>query len=420
MKIRAGVLLVIFLLVYVTVWAYNEHEVILPDLPGQIALVGRDYNIHILQPGAPTTALTQDAAPGRRYQWPTWSTDGRVAYFCCDTTARAEVFVSSDSMGPGRLLYTADNARTVYAYWSPQHCPQNPDCRSLAVLLENHSAASLNLLLIRDDEEITAETVASGAPLFYSWSPAGTQMAMHRGSSIVEVFDLPDGTTDTLTTNSGIFRAPAWSPVDDRVLYGVVGQQAGQTDMIIQAHDTFQTLLPGIEGAISFSWSPDGNHIAYRSATAEQTGRLQILDPISGQIVARSGDTGVLAFFWSPDSEYIAYLTLSTPPGTFNLALSQEQDFMQNIEGLAWSVLHLRAGTEYRYSTFVPTSEMLYLLLFFDQFNQSHRLWSPDSSHILYSELADGLPVVSILDVSKTDSVPLTIASGVFAVWSFE
>ena len=84
-------------------------------------------------------------------------------------------------------------------------------------------------------------------------------------------------------------------------------------------------------------------------------------------------------------------------------------------------MLDVATGANRRLASFLPTSDMIYLLTYFDQFSQSHRVWSPDSQNLVYGELtADRQPVVTILSTSGTDSVPLTIAEGQIGVWSYE
>jgi hypothetical protein len=64
---------------------------------------------------------------------------------------------------------------------------------------------------------------------------------------------------------------------------------------------------------------------------------------------------------------------------------------------------------------------MFYLLAFFDQFSQSHRIWSPDSRYIVYSETADGgESLVKILDTLAEPFVPFTVAEGEFGTWSYQ
>ena len=60
------------------------------DLSGKIAIIGTDYNIYTyLADTNEQIQLTQDASADQRYQFPTWSTDGRLAYFCCEASQNA-------------------------------------------------------------------------------------------------------------------------------------------------------------------------------------------------------------------------------------------------------------------------------------------------------------------------------------------
>jgi TolB protein len=290
---------------------------------------------------------------------------------------------------------------------------------------------NLRIDLIRDyrDSSDDAQTIAAGSPFYYNWNPAGTQLVFHRNNRRVDVYDVStqEILTDTQQTSSGTFQAPAWSPVDDRILAGTPGDEARKTNLTITAGNTSQNLLSNLAGNISFLWSPDGNYVAYRAISEGNFGALFVIDAISGEIVSRSSTSDVIAFFWSPDSRQIAYITFATPVGSFDARTSplrQTIDFVQNTEGLAWATLNIETGLNRSYSSFFPTSEVVYLLLYFDQFAVSHRVWSPDSHYIVYSEVttlgSQQQPVINILDVRQANSVPLTIARGVFAVWSMK
>lgn len=400
----------------------QEGEDILPTLPGSIAYIGTDYNVYsLLLETNNLVQLTGDGSGIQPYLWPTWSTDGRLAYFLSIATEgrlATEVYVSSDGISPGNLLYDGAGTIFTYAYWSPQNCTEGENCRNLAVLLS--TAEGLGVQLVTDSTDgASSQLIGRGGPFYYSWSPDGNQMLWQRNSQRIDIYDVNRSRIiDTLPQQPGIFAAPAWSPVDDRLLFGSLNQESQSTDLVIVANGEANTLAPQLDGVIYFGWSPDGDKVAYTS----QQGPLTIVDAVTGEPIARSSVSGTLAFFWSPDSKHIAYITLATPPGSINTkqSTSQKQLFQQEAIGIAWSVMDIEDTTTRRYGSFVPTREMVYLLAYFDQFSQSHRIWSPDSRYLLYSEMtANGRPSINILDTSRSNIVPFSVAEGYIGVWSF-
>ena len=400
----------------------QDENLILPTLPGRIAYISTDYNVYSLHPETNSRAqLTNDGSRAQPYVWPTWSTDGRLAYFLSIATAQeltTEVYVSSDGSTIGDLLYEGDGTRFNYAYWSPQDCNEGERCRDLAVLLSG--VDGLGVQLVRDSEEgSTNQLIGRGGPFYYSWSPDGNRMLWQRNNQRMDIFDVSSNDIiDTLSQQPGIFPAPAWSPIDDRLLFGVLAEGSQTTDLVIVANGETTTLVSNLEGIVYFEWSPDGNKIAYTN----NRGALTVLDAIAGETIVQSTVSGVLSFFWSPDSEHVAYVTLATPPGSINAKTPTEQErvFYQEATGIAWSVLDVEGGETRRYGSFIPTEEMLYLLFYFDQFSQSHRLWSPDSRYLLYSETTpDNRASINILDTTQSNVVPFSVALGYIGVWSF-
>lgn len=389
-----------------------------PFIPGKIAYVGSDFNVYTLS-GETRTALTDDAGLDgdrvRYYQFPTWATDGRLAYFEGEITAQrqitTEVFVSADGLTPGASVYVGADENFTYAYWSPSACGAN--CFDLAVLLGSGQQSGFLVNVIRDAVDAPSVTqVGTGAPFYYSWSPDGQRMVWQRNNRQIDIYDVTTNEIDrTLDVAPGEFFAPAWSPVDDRVLFGVAGD-AG-TDLAVEANGELETLAEGLAGPIRFAWSPDGNLIAYKDAE----NALVVIDAITGERIAASDTADVVAFFWAPNSQRIAYVTLPSDTGSFS-AKPSAQDTQLPV--LSWAILDVGSGAVRRYGEFTPTSDELYVLSFYDQFGQSHRIWSPDSRHLVYSELnADGVPQIMLLD-TESNFVPLSVAEGFVAVWSFE
>lgn len=427
------VLLALFLLNSVMViLAQNDNPIL--ELPGKIAYIGEDRNVYTLALHSQDPfALTDDATQQRRYQWPTWSDDGRLAYFCCEPNARGsvmDVFVSADGESAGEQIYSGESETFTYAYWAPSNCADGETCRDLGVLVSQLVAGTFSVELIRDGVGTTYESgetqrVGLAAPFYFSWSPDGTHMLLQRFNSRFELYDVASEEREQLPEVVGSIQAPAWSPVDDRLLIGVRNPDGETTDLVIVANNEPVILVQNLPGLVSYSWSPNGDYIAYRAAAANGVSSVYVVDSVTGERIAQSAVEQVFAFFWAPNSKMVAYATLDSTGGSFSAENMPDTVFVsspaqQQNNGLSWGVVDISTGTNRIYGAFQPTTEMIYLLNFFDQFAQSHQVWSPDSTHVVYSEVTpEGNGVISILDMTRPDTVPLFIANGVIGIWSY-
>lgn len=410
--------------------AYQETGTHVLNVPGRIAYVGEDHNIYSLRlHDGELTALTNDATAARHYQWPMWSVDDRLVYFCCDpafsNTFDVAAYVSDDGIGPGRVEFSSNFEVFTYAYWSPRNLGTDETSRELALLLNQYPSRGFVVRLINSgDDTQDSQLLGSGAPFYFSWSPDGSRMLWQRNNRRLDVYSFETDETTSVGLLPGAFQAPAWSPVDDRLLVAVLSGDLRGTNLSVITQDSTQVLRSDLTGLISFSWSPDGNYVAYRTIVDNRLSALSILDAITGEVVATTRAEGAIAFFWSPNSRYIAYITPGVAPGTFSTRPSGNNMMVgsaqQQNPGLAWSVIDVASGNTRRYGNFMPTTEMIYLLTFFDQFAQSHRVWSPDSRYVVFGEvIPDNTPAISILDMTRTDAVPFFIADGVIGFWSY-
>ncbi len=396
-----------------------------PPIPGRIAVIGSDYNVYTLDPqSGEQTALTDDAAVSNRgvhiYESPVWSVGGELAFFGTSANAvgvKTDILISPDGTAPAVSAATLPDLTITYASWSPQNC--SDACRDLAVLLSGSSSFTVDLLHAGKGGYTVTET-EMGAPFYFSWSPDGTQMLWQRDSASLDIFDTAESITTTLPQSPGAMFAPAWSPVDNRLLFAI--QNGDGSDLVISSEGNLQTLAANQANPVLFAWSPDGSQIAY----IDRLGPLIVLDAVSGEEVSRSPNSVVQAFFWSPDSSHIAYVTSGAPlEGSFNAsapsAIKIAAPMPQDAKSLAWSVFDVANSTVRRFGSFVPTREEFYMISFFDQFAQSHRIWSPDSRYLVYSEMTpDQGAVVSLLDTTQDIAVPLVVTEGVIGVWSFD
>ena len=124
------------------------------------------------------------------------------------------------------------------------------------------------------------------------------------------------------------------------------------------------------------------------------------------------------AFWWSPDSSRLAIVENSQ---VIDLAF-------------VWSVLNLETGVTKRLITLILTDDFLFVQAFFDQYAESHNIWSPDSTRIVVTGSLpgpgrDAQPVstanqtgtlgsqVWVLDATGVKA-PFSIGRGTIASWS--
>jgi TolB protein len=396
--------------------------------PYMLAIVGADGNLTLYDAaGQNPRAITTDAQDEvRLYHWPTWSTDGRLAYFGVSADAanpyRLGVFVIRDPQQSlvATTAYTALDEVFTYAYWSPGACSVG-DCRDLALLFTPPSGAGLALRLIRDaGGQFSHQVAGRAAPFYFSFSPDGSRMIWHRFGSRLEVYEVEtQKVVETLTDVPGQFPAPMWSPVDDQFLMAAQGSELSRSDLIVAQGAARRTLADELEGTVSFAWSPDAKHVAYMHGA----GKVVVIDAQTGQLLAKAPHSNIVAMFWSPQNDQVAYLRLNRDlpglqaryrPNGVTAGASLQQPT------LTWFTLNIATGQATALADFFPSRDMVYYLNFYDQFSRSHRLWSPDGRYLTYGAVdSDGKSRVMIADVTAPGS-PQSVSLGTLGVWSWQ
>lgn len=397
--------------------------------PGQLAYIGRDGNIYLTDAGlSQKTALTSDAtAPpegeGRSYHRISWSPDGRLAFAAVNRSINAvssQIYVTAGATAPPQLVAENDENFVIYLHWSPTPCPGQPDCRQLAFLIEKdrvEASGDIGLHLLEIDGDVVAnQLLGLGRPFFFSWHPAGREMVWHTGgarrfneAAQLTRFDMDTGQTEKSPLVPGLFLAPAWSPAGDGWL-GVLAEDNVDQLHLVGVNPPPQHLDDTIDNQFAFIWSPDGRQVAYairKSSDDPAFDPIHLLDVKTGQS-RRITDRNfrIVAFFWSPDGEKLAYLQQPTA----------------NADWLQWRVFNLRTGIDRGFAVFVPGYQMLYVLGSFNQYAQSHRLWSADSRYLVYADRDKALVQrVWLVDTqSDNGAQSIFVDEGTFGVWSWE
>jgi hypothetical protein len=394
------------------------------DLSGNLIIYDAD--------GTNPFPLTTDA-DGRTkvYQMPTWSTDGRLAFFGVSVeradpySLRMFVVEEVQAGAPYQVAYSSQEEILTYAYWAPEDCPTG-NCRDLALLYTPPDRNMLGVRLIRDsDGTFEVIEVARGAPFYYSFAPDGKRMLWHRFGRRLELYDVASNRVEmTLPDLSGSFQAPMWSPVagDERLLFAVQSASDPElSDLVIAEGDARLTLLSDQAAPLAFAWNADGTQVAVTSAF----GALQVLDALSGTVVASSQIGQTVAHFWSPQGDKIAFLSLRRPAATRSTSFSgngHSADDLQQAEQLqlTWYILEVGTGAEYPLDSFTPTREMIYFLNFFEQFARSHSFWSPDGRYLAYGALLVERSTAEVRIVAAEESGAVRkVGDGVIGVWSW-
>jgi TolB protein len=398
---------------------------------GRLALVGPDHNLYALDPATgDMKALTDDAvvkASGASlvYGAPTWAPQtGQLAFtrtrISAEGAHQVDLMVSPAQPGQAGAVFSDSSQTPFYLYWSP-------DGRTLSFLASG-ADGSLSVYLRRMGE--SAQLLDRGQPYYWVWSQDAATLLAHVGGSAA---DNPGGARLTFFQGQPMlgqalelapadFQAPDISPDGGRLL--VASQTSNGTDVLdiwdMKAGGERQ--LFALDGPVGFGWSPAGGSIAYLTlpGTGQETfgslGWMDMSDPNRPKQIADVA-SHVAGFFWSPQGDRLAYIVPElVSPG------SQQQVANRRQSGhlvLNLYVIAANGRTGVKVASFVPTDDFLSVLPFFDQYERSTTIWSPDGGQLVYTASGDnGPPGVFVVDAAG-GTPARRVADGSLAVWSW-
>jgi TolB protein len=201
---------------------------------------------------------------------------------------------------------------------------------------------------------------------------------------------------------------------------GETGQVGQDGLLVLDQEGNLKKVLAEVAGPVAFCWSPDGKRVAYITAgdasSPEATKSLVVIDPRDPETSRTSIEDSVVAFFWSPNGERIAYfvpsLVLPTESPETGPSPSGPELFFNVF------VLEVNSGKSLPVASFKPTENFLNFISYFDQYQRSATIWSPDSRNLVVAaSRTDGGPGLFIVEASG-NLQPRYLAEGVMATWS--
>ena len=407
---------------------------------GLIAYVGSDGNIYTMdQGGGNIVAITEDAQGAtqddpilRVYQHPTWAPNSeRLAFFSVEVDtldASQKAVVYSSTIGPDpevTEIYSTRSEIPFYSYWAP-----NSD--ELGFLSFNQAGSTMLLNLVNQDAD--HRVLDAAQPYYWNWAPEGQRVAIHAGSpqtaslERISFLDLAaDGQVleSVLDLQAASFQAPAWSPSGEWLLLAI--EEEGERSMVlVDRFGSVHRRLLDFDEAIAFGFSPDGQKIAAlvgpQAPNGLLTGSLHVFELDGPEEAYVSEEDNIMSFFWAPNSNDLAYFQLEIvdpnqqQEGDEDTNQQQQQPLLVvNMQAYAHNTGETRSLT----SNFLPTERFLNVLTFFNQYQHSATIWSPDSQNLVFSAQTQEAPIILVISASGSLE-PRVISNGVLAFWSWD
>jgi Tol biopolymer transport system component len=397
---------------------------------GLIAYIGVDGNMYVSdQGGGNISKLTNDAIVSTSqsgefhfYELPTWSRDGNQLAFVgtsgINSDATAKLFTADMATDKTHEIYSSTTEFPIYLYWSPD----NANVSFISTSVSGQSLILQSAPAGGGDRTI----IDSGSPYYWSWAPDGHTLITHSGGSSTSTapehlafIQLKDSgiIEDGLDTVPASFQAPAWSPDGSHIV--LTRLEDGKKEIILtNGAGTYEKTLGSIKLNTAFGWSNDNKDVAFidgiQAMNAGAIGELNVVNIETDEKISVAEN--VVSFYWSPNGEKLAYFVpgLSDTSGNNSSGSTTPQLLLQ------LNMLDVKSGESRELFTYQPTDQFKNTLPYFDQYQQSNTIWSPDNNNLVLSFLdQDGKPGIAVVAASG-QLQPRMLAQGYLAFWSWK
>jgi TolB protein len=370
---------------------------------GSLAVIAADGRSAVLEPGDPN------------YAFPAWSPDGtRLAAIrnLADGTAIVvydPVAALDGGSADPHTIFRSSTIRPFYLSWTP-------DGREVSYLATDPTGLALRVApadaTTPTDGTETTSLVRVGDPFYFDWI-AANELVAHVGTgeeAFLGEIDRAGGATGPAIERPAAFRSPAVSHDGRYRAFARVGPDG--SEVVVQERDGGAERSMPVFAMSAMAFDPVGDTIAALGADRPvfanlelPLGPVRLLDPASGDSRPLI-DGAVISFWWSPDGRTIAALRAQPVEGGSEGQNEVRLLFVDVASGDTISEAVVQPGQLY----------VEQLLVYFDQYALSHRLWAPDGSSFLMPQRdADGATRIVAFFPDGRDPIAF---DGLIGFWS--
>jgi Tol biopolymer transport system component len=401
---------------------------------GSIAYIGANGDLYLSQGrGSDPQRITGDARTTVGldqalilYTEPTWSPDGRqLAYIRTELKPDSQVEYRLD-------IFHLENFITSTVFMSEDHAPfyiyWSPNGKALSFLA---STEGEEINLWTSGEGVEAQIVDQGQPYYWTWMADGERMLAHIGGSIesnpegarLRFVGLEYSEQVDLGISPLNFQAPVLSPTGKQIL--VVGRTESVSDglFLLSSEGELLAKLGDTEGRVAFDYSPSGRYLALVMGSEIEgvhVGKLVVMDLVNLQNPRTLPPVAhnIAAFWWSPTEDRLLYFVPNLVPENLTQPVhyGAQGDVDIRIQANIYDPIE---DNSYLLMNFTPTQEFFRIMPYYDQYQRSATIWSPEGSHIVYCAALSGRhPGIFVIEADGMKA-PIQVGEGLLGFWSF-
>jgi len=311
---------------------------------------------------------TRLLVPGGR--WPAWNPLYDMMAVSVVTDGPSQLRLVDFEGKTERVFYeAAPGVPPVIAPLVPHYMMWSPGGNALCYVAQ--SSFGMALFLSDIDGKFGPDAVINAAPLFSAWCTDNNFLAVHAGEELAVVEIDGSRTTAEVHPRALGFRTPAYSDDAEVLAYAVPAPGDGVIIMRALFQGTGSEEVCRFPGGVALAFQPGSQWLTVAVAKDAESGgfdelwTVNLTDPSYPKLQLFRGQ--FISFLWAPTGERLVVVVPSySGDGSYAARCLAPDGTPQG-------------ATE----AFTPSDDMRIYLAFFDQYTNSHALWSPDGHQFL-------------------------------------